>query len=110
MASAKPKHVPLRRCVLCRLSLPKAELLRLVRDTDGRFELDLAGRAGGRGTWVCRSCALDPTEKRLRQAFRGQAERVRVLLARADAERVRADADGSSGLRTRHRDGGMHVR
>ncbi|HKI58960.1 MAG TPA: YlxR family protein [Trueperaceae bacterium] len=83
MASSTSKHVPLRRCVLCRASLPKAELIRLVRSGEGGFELDPAGRAGGRGTWVCRSCAQDPTEKRLRQAFRGQAARVGELLTLA---------------------------
>ncbi|HKI56405.1 MAG TPA: YlxR family protein [Trueperaceae bacterium] len=95
MASAKSRHVPLRRCVLCRASLPKAELIRLVRGADGGFELDPAGRAGGRGTWVCRSCAEEPTEKRLRQAFRGQAERVRELLAHARSGRPRAGAEGA---------------
>lgn len=80
----------------------------MVRDSDGHFQLDPAGRAGGRGTWVCRPCAEEPTDKRLRQAFRGQAARVGELLALAvDADRE-ADADGRP--RGRHRDGGMNVR
>ena len=107
MARSTGKHVPLRRCVMCRASLPKAELIRLARGEEGRYELDLSGRAGGRGTWVCRSCAGDLAEKRLKQAFRGQATHVRSLLAAAVEN---ASADDDSTLPTRHRDGGMHVR
>lgn len=83
MAGSRDRHVPLRRCVMCRASLPKAELIRLVRADDGRYQLDAARRAGGRGTWVCRACAEDPAEKRLKQTFRGQAAHVRTLLALA---------------------------
>jgi predicted RNA-binding protein YlxR (DUF448 family) len=93
---------------MCRASLPKAELVRLVRDTEGRFALDTTARAGGRGTWVCRRCAGDPAEKRLKQAFRGQAAHVRTLLA-AVAEAPSSDAAGGA-PRARHRDGGMNVR
>ena len=108
MAGPAGKHVPLRRCVMCRASLPKAELVRLVRDVDGRFALDPAGRAGGRGTWVCRHCAGDPADKRLKQAFRGQAAHVRTLLA-AVSEAPAFDTAGGT-PRARHRDGGMNVR
>ncbi len=100
-------HVPLRRCVLCRTAYPKAALVRLVRDGEGRYELDLAGRAGGRGTWVCRGCAADPAEKRLRQAFRGHAPRVRALLAGLG---LPADDLGRDDAHTMTQDGGMHAR
>lgn len=108
MARSTGKHVPLRRCVMCRTSLPKAELIRLVRDKDGRYELDATGHAGGRGTWVCRGCAGDLAEKRLKQAFRGQATHVRSLLAGLVEGGSSTADDGTP--RTRHRDGGMHVR
>ncbi|MEJ2292911.1 MAG: DUF448 domain-containing protein [Deinococcales bacterium] len=108
MAATTGKHVPLRRCVMCRASLPKAGLIRLIRSGDGRYELDVTGRAGGRGTWVCRGCADDPAEKRLKQAFRGQAAHVRALLAVAVEDGSSARDDGTP--RTTHRDGGMHVR
>lgn len=108
MAGSTGKHVPLRRCVLCRASLPKAELVRLVRDVDGRFALDPTGRSGGRGTWVCRHCAGDPADKRLKQAFRGQAADVRTLLAAIAEAPASAMAGGTP--RARHRDGGMNVR
>ena len=108
MARSTGKHVPLRRCVMCRASLPKAELLRLVKGEDGRFELDANARAGGRGTWVCRECASSPTEKRLKQAFRGQASHVRQLLAPFQHDPT--PAAGGSAPRARHRDGGTNVR
>ena len=43
---------PLRRCVSCRRSLPKGELLRLVRG-DGEVRVDPAAVAEGRGAYVC---------------------------------------------------------
>jgi len=82
----RPRHVPLRRCVACRATLPKRELLRLVRDQDG-WALDLRQRAGGRGTSLCPACALaavrrnDPARlKGFRRAFRRDAESVTALL------------------------------
>ncbi|MBW7916626.1 MAG: DUF448 domain-containing protein [Trueperaceae bacterium] len=78
-APAGTRHVPMRRCVVCRASRPRAELLRLVRIDEG-YRLDPARRLGGRGTWVCAGCATEPNDKRLRQAFAGQAQEVRALL------------------------------
>jgi hypothetical protein len=86
------RHVPMRRCVACRDALPKRELVRLVRGDEG-WRLDLAQRAGGRGTNVCRPCALaavapagtagaDPDRvKGFRRAFRQDAAAVTSLLA-----------------------------
>ncbi len=97
-----PRHVPVRRCVACRDAQPKRELVRLVRSEAG-WRLDLAQRAGGRGTSLCRACALaatgaaglgaaglgtagapDDTAARLkgfRRAFRQDAAAVTALLA-----------------------------
>ena len=44
---------PHRRCVGCGRSLPKGELLRLVRGDDGRVRPDPAAQAEGRGAYVC---------------------------------------------------------
>ncbi len=81
------RHVPLRRCVACREARPKRELIRLVRDGSG-WRLDLAQRAGGRGTSVCPACALaaldghDPDRRKgFRRAFRQDAAAVSALLA-----------------------------
>lgn len=62
---------PRRTCVGCRQVRAKAELLRLVRRSDGRVELD--GRSPGRGAYVCASeVCLGRALKggRLAQAFR----------------------------------------
>jgi len=107
------RHVPLRRCALCRASLPQAELIRLVKAPayDGGEEavrLDARRRLGGRGTWVCRSCAATAAagqgEKRLRQAFSAHAPLVRSLLERAlvDLPERRSAASGEQ-------DGGVNV-
>ena len=49
------KHVPIRNCVICKLKLPKKELLRLVRTADGRVSIDTSGRMNGRGCYLCRN-------------------------------------------------------
>lgn len=86
-----PRHVPMRRCVACREAQPKRELVRFVRG-EGGWRLDLAQRAGGRGTSLCRACALAATGaaaapsdaaarlKGFRRAFRQDAAAVTALL------------------------------
>ena len=46
---------PLRLCVACRMSRPKHELIRLVRDPEGGVVIDPGNRADGRGAYICRS-------------------------------------------------------
>lgn len=46
------KKIPLRRCVVTKEQLPKKELLRIVRDKDGNVEVDLTGKANGRGAYI----------------------------------------------------------
>lgn len=95
ITEVRTRHVPLRRCVMCRTVAPRAQLLRLTQGDDG-YRLDLARRSGGRGTWVCSGCATNPDEKRLRQAFKGQAQAVRALLAAAHSHSSPA-AQGAAG-------------
>ena len=89
--SAHHRHVPLRRCVACRSSLPKSELIRLVRD-ESSWRIDESARAGGRGTWVCHACAakLDErdTKRALARAFRQDAQHVSELLRASMASAV----------------------
>lgn len=102
------KHMPMRRCVLCRTSLPQADLLRFVLG-EGAYQFDDRGRLGGRGTWVCRPCATNAVapsnDKRLRSAFRGQALNMRELLEKALAAGPRRPS-----ATTARQDGGMDVR
>lgn len=48
-----PKHVPLRSCVACRETKPKRELVRVVRVSDERVEVDRSGKKNGRGAYFC---------------------------------------------------------
>ena len=47
------KKIPLRKCVGCGERKPKGELLRVVRDTDGVFSMDITGKKNGRGAYIC---------------------------------------------------------
>lgn len=62
----RKKHVPMRTCVGCRSSRPKRELIRVVRDPEGKVELDLTGKRSGRGVYVC------PDEVCLEKAVKGR--------------------------------------
>jgi predicted RNA-binding protein YlxR (DUF448 family) len=48
-----PKHIPLRSCVACRETKPKRELVRVVRVSDDRVEVDRGGKKNGRGAYFC---------------------------------------------------------
>jgi len=52
------KHVPQRTCVVCRQVRPKRELTRIVYDEAQGITLDSAGKAPGRGAYLCeqRAC------------------------------------------------------
>ena len=60
----KVKHEPMRRCIGCMESKPKAELikpkkecLRICRTPEGLLKLDPTGKLNGRGAYICRSMA-----------------------------------------------------
>jgi predicted RNA-binding protein YlxR (DUF448 family) len=48
-----PKHIPLRSCSACRENKPKRELVRVVRISDERVEVDRTGKKNGRGAYFC---------------------------------------------------------
>lgn len=48
----KIKKIPMRTCVISREKLPKGELLRIVRTTDGKVVPDLTGKLNGRGAYI----------------------------------------------------------
>lgn len=58
MPTKKGRHVPQRTCIACRKTGDKRELVRLVRRSDGRVDVDLTGKEPGRGAYLCsrRSC------------------------------------------------------
>lgn len=91
------RHVPLRRCVACRTSLPKERLIRFVEGADGAWRLDAQGRAPGRGTWICTECAHAADPKRIAKAFRGRPDAVIDQLRAHQSGAPARDAHGTSG-------------
>ncbi|HUU55483.1 MAG TPA: YlxR family protein [Armatimonadota bacterium] len=66
------ERVPQRSCVACRQVRPKRELLRVVRTPEGEVRVDAAGKASGRGAYVCRDerCAQQAVkQKKLARAL-----------------------------------------
>ena len=51
----KGKQIPLRTCIACREEKPKREMLRVVRNADGKIDLDFSGKLPGRGAYLCDS-------------------------------------------------------
>ena len=47
------KKQPVRTCIACREEFAKKELLRIVKDKDGNFSVDVTGKANGRGAYIC---------------------------------------------------------
>jgi predicted RNA-binding protein YlxR (DUF448 family) len=45
---------PVRTCIACRTSDEKADLVRVVRSSEGAITVDLTGKKPGRGAYVCR--------------------------------------------------------
>lgn len=46
------KKIPLRRCTITKEQLPKSELLRIVKDKEGKVSVDLTGKLNGRGAYI----------------------------------------------------------
>ncbi len=62
MAETKPKKkaevkrkVPERRCVGCRGTFEKRNLLRVVRSPEGEISVDFTGKKSGRGAYLCKN-------------------------------------------------------
>lgn len=50
----KERKIPMRMCAGCGERVAKAELMRVVRDTEGGISLDMTGKKNGRGAYLCR--------------------------------------------------------
>ena len=53
----RPRHVPQRTCVACRLTGDKRGLVRIVRAPDGSVSIDPTGKRSGRGAYLCHNPA-----------------------------------------------------
>ena len=49
------KKIPLRKCVVTNERLPKQELIRVVKNNEGKVFIDLTGKANGRGAYLKKS-------------------------------------------------------
>ena len=47
------KKIPMRKCVATNESLPKKELIRVVRSPEGEISIDFTGKKSGRGAYLC---------------------------------------------------------
>lgn len=54
----KNRKIPMRSCVVTREKLPKGELLRIVRTTDGEIVADVSGKINGRGAYIKKDIAV----------------------------------------------------
>ena len=87
----KPRHVPMRTCVVCRESRPKRELLRIVRTADDTVEVDPSGRLNGRGGYLCADA--DEASHWGDRKIKGRLEQaLKVSLKDSDIERLKTAA------------------
>ena len=49
------KKIPMRKCLGCLESKPKAQLIRIVKSQDGEIHVDKTGKKNGRGAYFCNS-------------------------------------------------------
>ena len=54
----KNRKIPMRSCVVTREKLPKSELLRIVRTTDGSVIADVSGKVNGWGAYIKRDIVV----------------------------------------------------
>ena len=59
------KKIPMRKCIATNESLPKKELLRIVRTPEGEVLVDLTGKLNGKGAYLKKSLeALEIAKKK----------------------------------------------
>lgn len=54
----KIRKIPMRTCVVTKESLPKSELLRIVRSPYGEVLVDVTGKQNGRGAYIKKDIAV----------------------------------------------------
>ena len=54
----KNRKISMRSCVVTREKLPKQELLRVVKSTDGNILVDEGGKINGRGAYIKKDVAV----------------------------------------------------
>jgi len=79
------KHVPQRTCVVCRRTLDKRALVRIVNHPEDGVKVDPTGKQNGRGAYLCTAAAC--WERALSSNILAQA--LRTTLMEADFARLR---------------------
>ena len=88
MADMKPRHVPMRTCVVCKEKRPKRDLLRIVRTPSGEIIVDSTGKTNGRGGYVCTSDG-DTGDHWAERQIRGRlGQALKVELTQEDVDRL----------------------
>ncbi|HSQ33585.1 MAG TPA: YlxR family protein [Peptostreptococcaceae bacterium] len=54
MSLKQPKKTPQRKCIACQDRDAKKQLIRIVKDQEGKIFLDSTGKANGRGAYICK--------------------------------------------------------
>ena len=49
------KKIPQRTCIGCNSKKDKKDLIRVVKNKDGKISIDLTGKKDGRGIYICKS-------------------------------------------------------
>lgn len=69
------KKIPQRTCLGCNETKPKKELIRIVKQNDGKIFIDKEGKANGRGAYICNNieCLNKAIKsKRLEKSFEAE--------------------------------------
>lgn len=82
---ARRKHVPQRTCVVCRRTLDKRALVRIVNHPEAGVIVDPTGKQNGRGAYLCTAAAC--WEQALSTDVLARA--LRASLTEADYARLR---------------------
>ena len=67
------KTQPQRRCIGCKSSFDKRDLVRIVKTPEGTISVDITGKMNGRGAYICKNeeCLLNAFKrKQLDYAFK----------------------------------------
>ena len=87
----KTRKIPMRMCVGCREMKEKRSLLRIVKSPDGAISFDRAGKAAGRGAYICKS--RDCLDKAVRQKQLERALEMKIEQSVFDQLMEEVDAD-----------------
>ena len=81
----------MRMCVGCREMKEKRELLRIVKNAEGKISFDRVGKAPGRGAYVCKSKACLERAVKARQLERALETRIDEAVFAQLMEEIDAD-------------------